>query len=76
MTDSDRPTSSPDGTHVLSPPRDDRDREASAAAFESVLFEHGGDGAESERLDEPSFCRDLNLDQVLDAMVAAVSNTT
>jgi DNA mismatch repair protein MutS len=40
------------------------------AGFQSILFEHPESGADADRLNEPDFFADLNLDQVLESMVA------
>jgi DNA mismatch repair protein MutS len=41
-----------------------------ATCFESILFERPGGGAGGDGLEEPDFFVDLNLDQVLESMVA------
>jgi DNA mismatch repair protein MutS len=65
MTSSDSPLS------LSSPTPEDAAVEAqSGGQFESILFEHRHAGEGVDVLEQPDYFADLNLDQVLDSMVA------
>jgi DNA mismatch repair protein MutS len=62
-----RPTAA--GEHALIRPNPVL-KSGTPRAFHSILFEGSDDGNKREALDEPDFFRDLNLDQIVNAIAA------
>jgi DNA mismatch repair protein MutS len=56
--------------HMRVPPSDVRVRDASTINFHSILFKGSDQTTREEPVEEPEFFRDLNLDQIVDAITA------
>jgi len=66
----DLPGSGPLSSAAGAPAEVSSPAEPGAGRFESILFEHPAGGADVDGLSEPDFFGDLNLDQVVESVIA------